>query len=1042
MAYFENEESGKVITGTAEADEIYNYGDSVTIDAGDGDDFIDNWYNIDPVTVNAGSGNDTILNGGDNSSIDGNADNDEINNVGWYSIIDGGDDADTIFNGGWGSTIIGNAGDDSIKNGSDSVTIEGGTGDDYIDNIDDYDLNEDGFIGDSKNVLFIYKAGDGNDTVKGFNETSTLLISSENYYSQTSGSDVIVTIGTGSIILRNAAELTKINIVHFVLTEGDDFLNNTLSGVTINALGGNDIISNGGNHMMIEGGSGDDSINNNGTNSIIKGGAGADYISNTGASVSINGGTGNDLIVNRGSNISIEADKGDDSISNYDSNVTITGGTGNDSIYNIGDTVTINGGTDNDSIVNRGSNVLIDAGEGEGSISNHGSNVTITGGAGNDSIINTGASVSINGGDGDDYLNNAVYLHDLSVTIDGGTGNDTIYNSAGNVTINGGTGDDFIGNLGISSDSVTIDGGEGDDYIYDNPNVSYGSMNGGAGDDNIVTYGASSTISGGAGNDTIELLGRNTLIQYKNGDGNDLIQNFDPYDTISIVSDTYSSEQVGSDLILTIGEGSITLENVARLEAVNVINTSGETTKISLTPINLIADDKTDSTVILGSVTEIFDASKRTKPINITGNDLNNTITGGRKNDTINGGGGENLLTGGKGKDLFLFSEGNDTITDFSAQDKISVASAYENFSVNGSDLIFNFGEENSLTIKNGAGKALNLNSVVNIYSADGIFDATKKSATLASTAENFSAKNYSNLTTIDGSQTNSVSITGNSKANFIRAGFNSTIAGGKGKDTIFGGDGADIFAYAKGDGKDTIFNFGEGDKISLGSGAEIKDVKIKKGDSIIKIGSGSITVNDTTEIIFTANGEDTIFSNGIFIGESSAKVLGSFSGEINLGELGVSTADASDAKKKISIIGSDSDDLLIGGKAKDTLNGGAGADTLEGGKGNDILFGGEGNDSLWGGKGNDTLTGGAGDDTFVFRAGDGNDVITDFSSGDMLQILNKKGTGFVDYKKATFKNDTLTLTINGGGKIILKDILDSTSININGMSRTVSSMI
>ena len=123
----------------------------------------------------------------------------------------------------------------------------------------------------------------------------------------------------------------------------------------------------------------------------------------------------------------------------------------------------------------------------------------------------------------------------------------------------------------------------------------------------------------------------------------------------------------------------------------------------------------------------------------------------------------------------------------------------------------------------------------------------------------------------------------------------------------------------------------------------------------------------------------------------------------------------------------------MVGGKGKDTLNGGDGADTLEGGKGNDILIGGNGNDSLWGGKGNDTLTGGEGYDTFVFRAGEGSDVITDFSEDDMLEILNKKGKGFADYKKATFKNDTLTLAIDGDGKVILKNISDVTAFNING---------
>ena len=343
---------------------------------------------------------------------------------------------------------------------------------------------------------------------------------------------------------------------------------------------------------------------------------------------------------------------------------------------------------------------------------------------------------------------------------------------------------------------------------------------------------------------------------------------------------------------------------------------------------------------------------------------------------------------------------------------------------------MFDFGDGNYLTIKDGIGKAINFNSVLKSYMTEGSFDKDKKAVLLQSATKNFSAKKYSNLASIDGSQAESASITGNNKANIIIAGkYGSTIAGGKGKDSIYASSGADVFVYDKGDGKDTIYNYGEGDKISLGSNATIKDAKIKKDSAVFKIGSGSITVDSLTSGI---SFNDTIFSNGIFISET-AKVLGSFSGTINLGALGVSTADASLAKKKITINGSSNADSLVGGKGRDTLLGNDGEDTLEGGKGNDILIGGAGKDSLWGGKGNDTLTGGAGDDIFIFRAGDGSDTITDYSSGDMLTILNKKGTGFADYKKTTFSDDTLTLAINGGGKVVFKNISGATAFNING---------
>jgi hypothetical protein len=70
------------------------------------------------------------------------------------------------------------------------------------------------------------------------------------------------------------------------------------------------------------------------------------------------------------------------------------------------------------------------------------------------------------------------------------------------------------------------------------------------------------------------------------------------------------------------------------------------------------------------------------------------------------------------------------------------------------------------------------------------------------------------------------------------------------------------------------------------------------------------------------------------------------------------------------------------GVEGNDSLDGGAGNDTISGDGGNDSIDGGTGNDSVDGGTGDDTVAGGDGDDVFVFEAGDGDDVITDFNTG------------------------------------------------------------
>lgn len=86
-------------------------------------------------------------------------------------------------------------------------------------------------------------------------------------------------------------------------------------------------------------------------------------------------------------------------------------------------------------------------------------------------------------------------------------------------------------------------------------------------------------------------------------------------------------------------------------------------------------------------------------------------------------------------------------------------------------------------------------------------------------------------------------------------------------------------------------------------------------------------------------------------------------------------------------IVGNKGDDYLSGGQGNDTLRGGLGQDVLEGNEDHDVLVGRAGNDQLIGGQGNDTLKGGQDSDRFYFTSGDGQDVITDFSMNDSLEL-------------------------------------------------------
>ena len=204
--------------------------------------------------------NDTLLSGtsGDDSIQNGGYWYEDSNYIwhdgGSYVTMDAGDGDDYIRNYQGDKVLIaGGNGNDSISNSGSNVTMDAGAGDDSIS------LNH-----DSKYNVILYNEGDGNDTVKGFNADDTLKISGSSYSTIKSGNNIIVTVGTSSIILKGAASLSAVNIdgeevvntFLTTLTEGDDEYSNKLDGAIILALGGKDSINSRGRNVLINGGAG------------------------------------------------------------------------------------------------------------------------------------------------------------------------------------------------------------------------------------------------------------------------------------------------------------------------------------------------------------------------------------------------------------------------------------------------------------------------------------------------------------------------------------------------------------------------------------------------------------------------------------------------------------------------------------------------------------------------------------------------------------------------------------------------------------------
>ncbi|MEH1873667.1 beta strand repeat-containing protein [Nostoc sp.] len=589
------------------------------LSGGDGNDNLSTsgtHIDYDGGSTNAASGNNTLDGGVGDDSL--NADYSTGDN-----LLSGGDGNDYLstsssasdryaFATSGNNTLDGGAGDDSLSanySTGDNLLF-GGDGNDslFVSSYYDYSGKSDGGFGNN-----LLSGGDGNDSL-----SLLLYTSPSDLVTQTvdggTGDDLLKVsyiYGTGGITSTFDAATNTGSI-----TAGTNQVNyKNIEGLNISDTAYDD---------LIVGSSGNDTIDGSGSgNDTIDGGAGEDYLSFSYYSATQSMTSTFDAATNTGSitvGTSHVTYKNIEGLNIYGTayDDLIVGTNGNDSLHggNSGND-TIDGGTGDDLL----SLYNYTTSDGITSTFNVASNTgSITVGTSHITYKNI-EQLNISGTQYDDY-------------IVGSNGNDTINGADGNNTIFGGAGNDYL-SADYSNGNNLLSGDDGNDSL----SIS-GSYNDYRGEFSLDAVSGKNTLNGGAGDD-------NLVTNYSSG--NNLLSGGDGNDSLNASG---SASLYSSYGVYTVS-GNNTLDGGAGSDRLSVDYSTGNNL--------LIGGDDNDTLTASG-------ASGK------------NTLMGGNGNDILIGGKGNDSLIGGAGTDTFVFNSYNnggvDSISDFNATNELIQLSA------------------------------------------------------------------------------------------------------------------------------------------------------------------------------------------------------------------------------------------------------------------------------------------------------------------------------------------------------------------------------
>ncbi|MEW5819914.1 MAG: calcium-binding protein, partial [Cyanobacteriota bacterium] len=819
---------------------------------------------------------------------------------GGYDEIIVGDDQDNIINGyGGNDDIQGMAGNDTIDGGSGDDGILGQEGDDIITGGTGNDFMD----GGSGNDTYIFNIGDGEDIINENISTYDFSIDKVVFGANIAIEDLEFTASETHLIINVTISGDKLTILGQFDPAGTFTIENfEFEDGTV--LSDQDVIA----LTQIHGTSGDDDIEGSYTNDTIYADAGNDTVSAS---------TGDDVVYGEAGNDALYGEKGDDILIGGTGNDLLDGGSGTDQMF---------GGTGNDTYFVDVTSDSITENTDEGidlvkslatyTLGNNLENLELLG---TDNLSGTGNAINntITGNSGNNVLNGLAGIDQLA----GGLGNDTYYvDDLGDTVIeNTDEGYDTV-RMSVSlattnniekfiftgTNDIDLTANDLDNTITANNGINV--IYGGGGNDAIYTYDGDDTLYGEAGNDVLD--GGTGADQLYGGLGND----------------TYYTDNVGDTVIELADEGYDTVRMSASLA------TTANIEKFIFTGTN---------------------------DINLTANDLNNTITGNSGVNVIYGGGGNDAIYAYDGDDTLYGEAGNDVLDGGTGADQL--------YGGLGNDTYYtdNVGD-----------------TVIEL--ADEGYDTVRMSASLTTTA---------NIEKFIFTGTNDINLTANDLDN--------TITANSGVNVIYGGGGNDaIYAY---DGDNTLYGEAGNDVLDGGTGADLlygglgNDTYYTDnvGDTVTELADeGYDTVRMSASLTTTANIEKFIFTG---------------TNDINL------TANDLDN----TITANSGVNVIYGGGGNDAIYAYDGDDTLYGEAGNDVLDGGTGADLLYGGLGDDTYYTDNIGDAALENANEGYDTVRMSASLITTSHIEKfifTGTNDIDLTANDLDN---TITANSGVNVI-----------------------